>query len=139
MSRADNWRTLLADFIEARRERAFEWGSHDCCLFAADWVATVTGRDPADPFRQSYSTALGAHRLYSKAGGVANLVRDCLRDSGFVSVPRREANAGDLIVRESGHGKCVGIVLGLNSAFVGEDGLRFARTDEDPGATFWKI
>jgi len=46
MSRADNWRTLLADFIEARRERAFEWGSHDCCLFAADWVGSSESVSP---------------------------------------------------------------------------------------------
>lgn len=139
MSRADNWRTLLADFIEARRERAFEWGSHDCCLFAADWVALVTGKDPAQAFRHSYSSAMGAHDIYTQFGGVPALVRHCLRDAGFVRVSQEQASAGDLIVRESGQGKCVGIVLGLNSAFVGEDGLRFARTDEDPEATFWKF
>jgi len=139
MSRADNWRTLLADFIEARRERAFEWGSHDCCLFAADWVALVTSRDPADEYRATYSSAKGAHEIYAKHGGVSALVKHCLRDAGFKRVPKEQASAGDLIVRESGQGKCVGIVLGLSSAFVGEDGLRFARTDEDPEATFWKF
>ena len=59
MTRADNWRTLLADFIESRRERPFVWGQHDCCLFAADWVALATGQDPAETHRGKYDSVHG--------------------------------------------------------------------------------
>lgn len=32
----------------------YEWGHRDCMLFMADWVAHVTGTDPAADLRDSY-------------------------------------------------------------------------------------
>lgn len=45
------------------------WGVQDCWLFAADWVWTRTGWDPAADLRGRYSTELGAARLIARAGG----------------------------------------------------------------------
>ena len=137
MSRVDNWRTLLADFIESRRERPFVWGQHDCCLFAADWIALATGHDPAEWARGKYDSALSAHRLAAPYGGVGGLVSHCLIQAKASSVQMPFVKAGDIIIRDSLHGDCVGIVLGQNAAFIGEFGLSFTSTTGDPYADFW--
>jgi hypothetical protein len=139
MSRYPNWPDLLAAFIEARRSRPFVWGAHDCCLFAADWVAMATGKDPAADLRGTYATALGAKRITDDAGGLAKLVESALVAHGFAPVTATLAMRGDLIVRDSGDGDCVGIVLGAQSAFVGADGLEFVSTFAQTDARFWKI
>jgi hypothetical protein len=50
-----------------------------------------------------------------------------------------EATAGDLIVRDSGDGDCIGIVLGAQSAFVAKHGLEFLPTGLQADARFWKL
>ncbi len=137
--RFPNWPDLLAGFIEARRSRPFEWGANDCCLFAADWVALATGKDPAADLRGTYSTALSAQRIVADAGGLAQLVEAALHRHGFSPVVATLAARGDLIVRDSGQGDCVGVVLGAQSAFVGAEGLAFAATNEQTDSRFWKI
>jgi hypothetical protein len=138
MSRVDNWRTLLAQFIDERRDRAFEWGSHDCCLFAADWIKTATGYDLADGFRGRYNSALGAHRLTASLGGLVPFVAHCLKEVARPTCAS-QATAGDLIVRDSGDGDCIGIVLGAQSAFVAKHGLEFLPTGLQADARFWKL
>jgi hypothetical protein len=61
--RYENWPERLARCIAAARTRRFAWGAHDCALFAADCVQSMTGRDPAGAYRGRYRTALGVARL----------------------------------------------------------------------------
>lgn len=41
--RYSDWINRLLTEIEAASSRAFEWGQHDCCLFAARCVDAITG------------------------------------------------------------------------------------------------
>jgi hypothetical protein len=70
MTRAPNWPATLARFIEERRAWDFDWGSHDCCMFAADWVMAATGVDPALHFRSTYFNARGAADTLRIHGGI---------------------------------------------------------------------
>ena len=63
-----NWFIQLAQFIESRRHSPFVWGENDCCLFVADAVQLISGIDAAAPFRNKYSTAVGAARALKKYG-----------------------------------------------------------------------
>jgi hypothetical protein len=139
MSRYPNWPDLLAGFIEARRSRPFEWGVNDCCLFAADWVALATGKDPAAELRGTYSTALEAHRHITAAGGLAALAEDALTRNGFSRVDASLVGRGDLIIRDGGDGDCVGVIIGGHAAFVSTEGLRFVSIADQVDARFWKI
>lgn len=54
----------------AERQRApFRWGSHDCCLWAADAVRAQVGIDPAAELRGRYATAMQARRVIGVTGG----------------------------------------------------------------------
>jgi len=99
----------------------FEWGSNDCCLFAADWVHRVTGRDPAAPYRGTYSSGVGAQRIIDQAGGILELAREL----GLEPKPIALAQRGDVIARDTGNGIGLGVCIGSTAAFVARDGLEF--------------
>lgn len=66
--RKDTWRTDLHQYMLSVWRAPFEWGKHDCALFAAGAVEAMTGEDPADEYRGHYSTLLGGLRLLNKNG-----------------------------------------------------------------------
>lgn len=114
--------TLLAHFIEERREMRFKWGVNDCCLFAADWLLYSTGNDFAVDYRGKYSSALSARRLVDAAGGVEAIVER----AGGVRLDPRLAQRGDIVARDVGNGTALGVCIGSAAAFLAADGLRFA-------------
>ncbi len=66
--RLDGWEAVLRETVERSRERSFEWGAHDCALFAADCVLAMTGTDLATAFRGKYTTAAGSRRALIRLG-----------------------------------------------------------------------
>lgn len=66
--RVADWPEQLAALIEGRRDRPFEWGTHDCCMFAADAVQVLTGDDPLTAYRGTYSTEEEAAAKLGEAG-----------------------------------------------------------------------
>lgn len=126
LMRVHDWPERLNAAIEAVRDRPFEWGRHDCCLFAADIVLAMTGCDHAADYRGTYKTAHGAKRALIKRGYAS--IEQAL-DELFVRVDCRLAQRGDLVVTES-DGLAVGIHLGSGLAFVSEKGLEFLPVSE---------
>lgn len=139
MTRADQWPTMLAAYIEERRNVSFVWGSSDCCLFAADWVEMVTGVDPAADLRGKYDSAASAMRLLRKLGGVCGILLEARKSCGIVEIETARCSRGDLIVADTGRGNAIGIYLGHCSAFVGCAGLIFAPLATLNGARCWRI
>jgi hypothetical protein len=69
----DEARERFEALVRARLREPFSWGTHDCCMWAADAVLAKTGRDPAAEFRGTYSDAMGAARLLESLGGIASV------------------------------------------------------------------
>jgi hypothetical protein len=98
---APAWRWRFEALVRQRMHTPFAWGVQDCCLFAADAVATITGRDPAAAWRGTYSTALQAARLVAELGG--------LRAIGTMAgpgIPPLSARVGDIGLVQS-HGQAL--------------------------------
>lgn len=55
----------LDEFLERYRDRQYQPGTHDCALFAADWIEEVTGRDLAADMRGQYETVEEGFTLLS--------------------------------------------------------------------------
>jgi len=70
--RRPDWPTRLDRFLQERRARPLQWGSHDCCLFALDWIEEATGRRLAE-VRGSYQDAEGAAALLRQRWGTGDL------------------------------------------------------------------
>jgi hypothetical protein len=90
--RLRDWPERLAALFAARAQQPFEWGVHDCCMFAADAVLAVTGHDPAADLRGQYSTETGAVRVLRRHDGLAGVA---IARAGRV-VPVALAQPGDV-------------------------------------------
>ena len=124
--RLPDWPERLIEFIEARRARAFSWGSNDCALFYADAVLAMTGEDRAKPWR-GYKTARGAAARITKAGGLRALVES----AGVTEKPVGFAQRGDGVLALLNDRETFGVVVGDgNWCGPGEFGLVFRPMSE---------
>lgn len=105
MKRFNDWPTQLANFLLEKQKQPFEWGSNDCCLFAADAILAMGGQDVAKDVRGRYKTAIGAHRIMKKlgAGSLVELLTQRLGE------PDGVITRGSIIVVESNSEQVAGV------------------------------
>lgn len=136
LRRCADWPSRLEQLLAERRHRAFEWGVHDCCLFAADAVEVMTDVDPAFAFRARYRTRAGAARVLRRHGGFEDLIARLATAFGMAAVAPLQAGRGDVVCFVTPLPKpCSGSVAGLPAlgivalngeiAAAGPDGLVF--------------
>ncbi|MBX3605377.1 MAG: hypothetical protein KF788_08900 [Piscinibacter sp.] len=117
--RVRDWQSRLQAIVCRRLQAPFAWGVNDCCLFAADCVLAVTGRDPAEDLRGAYADERGAARLLAAHGGVVELA---IARLGPV-VPAALAQPGDVgLVRFDGR-DTLAVCMGAHWMAPGEAGL----------------
>jgi hypothetical protein len=126
----------LETFIENRRNAPFLWGSNDCCIFASDWVKQITGTDPAEGIRGTYSTSYGAARVLLPFGGVEEIADACKQ---LKCVPRGFVFRGDIvsIMTNNNTRPALGICTGRFCAYVSEYGISFIDTSKISKA--WRV
>ena len=131
LQRTTHWATReLHDFLESSATKSFQWGVHDCCLFAADAILAMTGADIADAFRGKYNDEASAFSLIKSVTGgstVAGAAEYCALQYGLEEYPfPLMAKRGDLAVVEESGRLIAGIVhlTGRHVVSVGEDGLK---------------
>lgn len=114
--RAPDWEERLAVFLDRKREEPFKWGSNDCALFAADAIKAMTGTDPGEPFRNTYSDRKGAAAAL-KEDGAGTLLKTTIE---WLGQPKHPAFAqrGDIVMKDR---NTLGVCVGLHSWFVGEE------------------
>lgn len=66
--RVEGWELRLGGVFDQWRDAPFEWGTHDCVLFAARCVEAVTGENPCPGLEGTYTTQAGALAALSAAG-----------------------------------------------------------------------
>jgi len=126
MPRVNNWPSVLSAEIETARAEPFEWGRHDCCLWAATVALALTGRDFAKDYRGRYNTARAAVKLWrAHTGGLLGLVHDNCVSAGFDVVHPALAKRGDIIGAKQEEHYLLGVCLGRQFAAVGVSGLVF--------------
>ncbi|MCR5864645.1 DUF6950 family protein [Aquincola sp. J276] len=99
-TRLRDWQGRLGACLAERWARPFEWGVQDCCLFAADCVAAVTGEDPAADLRGQYASAVAALRLQQALGGPEAIAASRLG----AEVPVLMAQVGDVGITDGVEG-----------------------------------
>ena len=111
-------------FLAEKRHEPFLWGVNDCCLFACDWLAILTGKDLAENLR-GYKSALEGWRLVKSLGGVDQIARDRCKAQGWPEVHPHYARRGDVVTFETKHGAALGVSCGHVGAFAGIGGTVF--------------
>ncbi len=119
--RRPGWECRLAEAIEAARRRAFQWGQHDCAIWAFDLRSDLTGgEDVAGLWRGRYRTARGATRVMRRLGWPSlEAAGRALLGDPLPSV--NLAQRGDLVLATSGLG--FGVCLGARAAGIAPVGL----------------
>ncbi|MEJ5079806.1 DUF6950 family protein [Ochrobactrum sp. MYb379] len=109
IKRYHDWRTRLSAYLYEVAHKPFQWGVHDCALFAAGAVEAMTGEDFAADYRGKYKTLIGGLRKLRKSGFddhaamAASLFEECHPSS---------AHVGDLAAIETDQGIALGVVQG---------------------------
>ncbi|EDC1758919.1 hypothetical protein BH468_23725, partial [Salmonella enterica subsp. enterica serovar Senftenberg] len=101
-----DWHNRLITVIRAAEKRPFLWGSHDCCLFAADCVQAMCGEDFAEGWRGTYDSEMGAKKAILRGGGSLEKVFARYLDE----VPVKLAQRGDIAIVENSGARCAGVV-----------------------------
>jgi hypothetical protein len=131
--RLPTWQTRFALLCIERRARAFEWGAHDCCLWAADTVNTLTGQDFAADLRGTYATAAEASRVLKKLSGVRGIATAAL---GASAAPAYAA-VGDIVLMQQDGRDLLAVCNGLEALCAGHAGLAPASMQQALAA--WKV
>lgn len=115
MNRIDSLQAFLADHADD----PFVWGQTDCCMFVANWVEALTGKDYAEPYRGKYSDQIGAMRILAEHGGMVKFIESMLGDVQ----PPLTARRGDIVWGDYEEGPAVGIMAGHAAAYVCDNGI----------------
>jgi len=120
--RRSDWRSQLSACVVKALKQPFEWGRHDCALFAANAILAMTGEDLARGYRGRYRTAAGAARTLQKEGFGSS---EALAEQLFDEIAPVLAVDGDICLVDGPEGPTLGIVLGEVIAAPGPESLRF--------------
>lgn len=116
MTRLLDWEARLAAYLSEVADLPMAWGRHDCALHAANAIRAVTGEDHAAPYRGRYQTELGAARALRRQGFASV---EAQFDALFPAIVPAFAQRGDIVLR----GDAVGVCIGAEALFVGEEAL----------------
>jgi hypothetical protein len=101
-------------FLKDNANTKFAWGSWDCCLYAANAILAITGKDIADDFRDKYTDEASAFALIKTVTGgttVADAAAYCAKKHGLVEHAHPlMAKRGDLVVIQNGPNLIAGVV-----------------------------
>jgi hypothetical protein len=127
--------TEMHKAIDAKKETTFKWGSHDCCMFAADVVQAMTGEDWASEFRGKYSTKDGAIEALQTIG--KGSLYHTIRGKFGNPKPLAQAKRGWLMGKKTGDWLALGICTGTHTLFAHKKGWNEVKTLECDYA--WEI
>lgn len=120
MKRYSDWESRLLAFLLSRRHTPFQYGGHDCSLFACDAVLAMTGVDIAADFRGRYTTKAGAYkviRAFVPSAKLENLAEERGREAGMLTyINVLSAQRGDVVLIETPT-ECALGVIGLDGRF----------------------
>lgn len=116
MKRFPDWSPRLFAFIESRRTLPHAYGTNDCCLFCADAIQVMTGKDLASGIRGTYADKAGADAILAEHGGLEAFVTSILGEPLGPLCARQ----GDVAMIHTRHGDAIGICEGNHIAVPGD-------------------
>lgn len=111
----------LAQFIKARRDVPFQWGTADCVVFALEAHDAANGTDTAAIARGKYKSEKKAMAMLKDAGGFLS----ALDGMGFKRVRRHFAQRGDVCIVNTERGPALAVCVGGAVAAQGPLGVAY--------------
>lgn len=110
----------MASVVKSYQKARFKLGEYDCCLFAADCIHALTGRDPLADFRGRYATPIEAFTIIDGLGfdSFGALAESKFQELGFLEIAPVMAQRGDIGMVEGPRlDNTLGVCLGSKFAF----------------------
>ena len=114
----------LNKLLTEKKNTPFEWGTWDCCIFGADCILAMTGEDKLHEFRNKYNSRHSAALALREIG--SGTLDKTLKEHLGPSVGGARAWRGDIVF----HKNNVGVCVGSQAYFIGEDGLELTPMSE---------
>lgn len=136
--RIEGWPLLFSQFLRERNSVPFEYGKNDCMILPADVVKLLTGFDPAEDLRGTYSTLQEANDIIEHGGGMRKLI------SNRIGVEPSEkiltAGRGDGVMLKTKWGLMAGVVddSGQRVAVPISNQLTLVRFPLEQAVCIWK-
>lgn len=128
-----DWQVRFAGLSLARLQTKFCWGSHDCCLWAADAVLAITGKDFASELRGTYDSAPSAASVLQRLGGVHSIASSALGPP----VTPMYATTGDILLVDIHKRDTLAVCNNGSILCAGADGL--VSIDIQHAKFAWKV
>jgi len=110
--RKEGWEQELNNYLDDALDTPWEYGSHDCALFAFGALKAMGGVDLGEPWRGKYKTERGALGVMKRFGGAD--VEECMVklgvDNELTEIDPAFAQRGDITVCPTEEGPALGIV-----------------------------
>jgi hypothetical protein len=134
--RLSGWEDRLAEVIAQARTKSYRLGEHDCFRLACAVVEALTGRDLWSPWAGTYTSKREALRRILEFS--TDFTTAASKFFGVEHEPMPLARRGDVCeFRDPLGEQHLGIVLGVNVALLGPEGLRYL--PRDACAHAWRI
>lgn len=98
MKRLPDWDIKLSEFLKENRERDFEWGKWDCCIFANACLKAISGKDVI-PKTLKWTDEESAFKAIKEYGGTLDkALEKAALAAGMEAVDVNFVTTGDLVV-----------------------------------------
>lgn len=131
MHKHEHWQQSLGAFLEAGKNTPFEWGSQDCCTFAANCVdAQYNTEILKNEIFSEYKDKSSAIELVRKYGSLGAII------DTFMERIERPVR-GSIVVFQTDNGDTTGVYLNRKVWSQGPDGIVWFNADEVEINTAW--
>ena len=121
---------MIGEYIKAASAKQFDWGTHDCSTFCADWRVSLGHDDPMADIRGRYCDEESGLGLIYEGGGLLKLWSDRMPE------PDKNPIAGAVGVIDVCD-NIIGIFAGERWIFLGESGIRGVRVPPSKILRVW--
>ena len=135
MQRLIDWQSRLFKPIADHEQVPFEYGRHDCAIWAGKIVQAITGEDFYSSYVGKYKTLKGGFRHFKKSTNFPSHIHYIL--ANFDKVPVSMGRVGDLALIETPEGPAVAVMAGQFVIALNQYGL--VRIDLDQAKAIFRV
>ena len=139
IERKENWRKLLADEIDKRREYKFAYGRHDCCVAATACVRAMTGVNLVKEFVK-YKNKNEAFEILDNNKGLRNMALKVVKKYDLEEVTSGYEQAGDVVLHKVEGRFALGIMYLTPTHFISPKRPKgWAFVEKDKILKVWRV
>lgn len=132
MNRRYDWASKMHSAIDYHKDKSFEWGKNDCCIFTARVIDAMCDSSLEEDLAKKYQDEKTALNYIKQSNGIKSAIESHLGKSE-VGRPKR----GDAVLFINDDREAVGICTGASIVSMGIFGI--SSVDRSNIICYWNI